>query len=154
MDSQALQDYLYRHIPLTRAMQVEVLEAAPNQVRLAAPLSPNINHRDTVFGGSACAVAIVAAWALLHVRFDTLGVDSRVVIHANTMRYDRPMPGAFTAVAKAPEPASWDRFMRTLERHRRARIALTSTLFYEGAPAGEMSGEFVAIHPESESHPT
>lgn len=153
MDSQALQDYLHRHIPLTRTMQVEVLDAEPDAVRLAAPLAPNINHRDTVFGGSASAVAIVAAWALLYVRFDNLGIDARVVIHANAMRYDRPMPGAFTAVAEAPEPLVWDRFMRTLKRHRRARIALTSTLFYNGAPAGGMSGEFVAIHPEFESPP-
>lgn len=153
MDSQTLQDYLHRYIPLTLAMQVEVLEAAPDQVRLAAPLAPNINHRDTVFGGSACAVAIVAAWALLHVRFEMLGVDARVVIHANTMRYDHPMPGAFTAVAKAPEAAAWDRFMHTLERHRRARIVLVSTLFYDGAQTGEMSGEFVAVNPESKSHP-
>lgn len=150
MDSKTLQDYLNQHIPLTRAMQVEVLEAEPAGVRLAAPLAPNINHRDTVFGGSACAVAVLAAWALLYVRLQTLGLDGRVVIHANTMRYDRPISGTFTAVTVAPEPAAWDRFMRTLERRRRARITITAELFYDGRKAGQMSGEFVAMNAESD----
>jgi thioesterase domain-containing protein len=153
MDSKTLQDYLYQHIPLTRAMQVEVLEAEPAGVRLAAPLAPNINHRDTVFGGSACAVAVLSAWALLYVRLQTLGLDGRVVIHANTMRYDRPISGTFTAVTLAPEPAVWDRFMHTLERRRRARITLTAELFYDGDKAGEMSGQFVAINAENDKDP-
>ena len=49
-------------------MGVEVIEAAWNGVTLRAPLAPNINHRETVFGGSASAVAILAAWAILYVR--------------------------------------------------------------------------------------
>jgi thioesterase domain-containing protein len=154
VNTDALQDYLYQHIPLTRAMQVEVLEAEPAGVRLAAPLGPNINHRDTVFGGSACAVAVLSAWALLHVRLQALGLDGRVVIHANTMRYDRPISGTFTAVTLPPDPAAWDRFMRTLERRRRARITLIAELFYDGRKAGEMSGEFVAMNPETEREPT
>jgi len=35
-------------------------------VLLTAPLAANINHRATVFGGSASAVAILAAWTYLY----------------------------------------------------------------------------------------
>lgn len=147
MDAATLQDYLHRHIPITRAMQVEVVAADPAEVRLAAPLAPNVNHCATAFGGSACAVAILSAWALLHVRLQTLGIDGRAVIRANTMRYERPIAAAFSAVAQAPEPAAWDRFMRTLQRRRIARIALTAALHCDGGKAGEMSGEFVALTP-------
>lgn len=59
-----LEQYLHEHIPLSRAMGVEVQEADWNGVTLRAPLAPNNNHRETVFGGSASAVAILAAWAL------------------------------------------------------------------------------------------
>ena len=48
-------------MPLSQAMQVTVVEASFQQVVLTAPLAPNINHRETVFGGSASAVAILAA---------------------------------------------------------------------------------------------
>jgi hypothetical protein len=49
-------------------MGIEVVVADPTSVMLRAPFAPNINHRETVFGGSASAVTILAAWALLYVR--------------------------------------------------------------------------------------
>lgn len=66
-----LQTYLHAHIPLSGAMQVSVVQAALEGVVLSAPLAPNINHRDTVFGGSASAVASLAAWSLLHTRLSS-----------------------------------------------------------------------------------
>ena len=80
MDQGILRQYLYDHIPLSQAMQVEVLSAQPEGVVLGAPLPPNINHQETIFGGSASAVAILAAWSLLHVRLQHEGVHSRLVI--------------------------------------------------------------------------
>ena len=61
MTPSELQTYLHQHIPLFQAMQVTVVEASLQQVVLTAPVAPNINHRETVFGGSASAVAILAA---------------------------------------------------------------------------------------------
>jgi thioesterase domain-containing protein len=63
MSPAELQDHLHAHILLTRAMQVSVVSFAPRAVVLAAPLEPNINHRDTVFGGSASALAMLPAWS-------------------------------------------------------------------------------------------
>ena len=48
-------------------MGIDVVAAGPDGVTLGAPLEPSINHRDTVFGGSAAAVAILSAWGLLFV---------------------------------------------------------------------------------------
>jgi thioesterase domain-containing protein len=45
-------------------MGVEVVKADWNGVTLRAPLAPTTNHRKTVFGGSASALAILAAWVL------------------------------------------------------------------------------------------
>ncbi|MDL2338661.1 MAG: YiiD C-terminal domain-containing protein, partial [Pseudomonadota bacterium] len=55
-------------------MQVSVVEVSAEQVVLAAPLAPNINHQDTVFGGSASAVAILAAWSMLHTKLTAAGM--------------------------------------------------------------------------------
>lgn len=57
----------------------------------------SINHRDTVFGGSASAVAILSAWALLHTRLAGAGIASRLVIQRNSMSYELPIDGSFTA---------------------------------------------------------
>jgi thioesterase domain-containing protein len=87
-----LEAYLHEHIPLSHAMQVAVVELGPDTVVLRAPLAPNINHRETVFGGSASAVAILAAWSLLHTRLTSAGISARLVIQRNTMSYDLLIP--------------------------------------------------------------
>lgn len=140
-----LQQYLHDHIPLTKAMGVEVVEATAQGVRLAAPLAPNINHRETVFGGSASALAILAAWALLTLRLREEGINGRVVIQRNSMQYLRPIAGHFSATAVVPDVATWQRFTNTLRRRGRARITLTAALNYQGEKAGEFEGDFVAV---------
>src|SRR3989344_2448014 len=94
-------------------MEVTVVEASPHQVVLSAPLAPNINHRETVFGGSASAVAILAAWSMLHLRLSAEGLGSRLVV----------------------------------QRKGLGRIAQASALHYQGQPAGQLVGEFVAFGP-------
>ena len=145
MQSQDIERYLHNHIPLSQAMGVQVLSATPNAVRLAAPLAPNLNHRATVFGGSASALAILAAWTLLHIRLQAEGINARLVIQNNTMRYQKAMAASFHAVALAPETVAWKKFTHTLERKRRARIQTGSMLECEGVRAGELEGEFVAF---------
>jgi len=145
MTPQTLQDYLYAHIPLSKAMAVEVKTANPQGVCLVAPLAPNINHRDTVFGGSASAVAILSAWALLHVSLLDVHIKARLVIQKNRMSYDLPMPGDFSAEASAPPPEKWQRFLATLQKHKRARISIQSILNCNGQKVGEFEGDFVAI---------
>ncbi|MCB1756872.1 MAG: YiiD C-terminal domain-containing protein [Gammaproteobacteria bacterium] len=140
-----LQAYLHEHIPLSGAMAVSVLALDKESVVLKAPLAPNINHRNTVFGGSASALAILAAWSLLHVRLRGEGLDSRLVIQRNTMEYERPMSGAFTASASLVEPQQWQKFIRMLQRKGRARISVSSTLECDGQVAGRLIGEFVAL---------
>lgn len=140
-----LERYLHAHIPLSAAMQVSVEAASPEGVTLGAPLSPNINHRDTVFGGSASALAILSAWSLLHIKLVAGGLETRLVIQRNTMSYERAIVGHFTAHAQAPAAEQWMAFLRMLERKGRARIAVSSTLRFDGQDAGHFEGEFVAL---------
>jgi thioesterase domain-containing protein len=140
-----LQRYLHTHIPLSGAMQVRVISAAPDSVVLSAPLQPNINHRETVFGGSASALAILSAWALLHVRLQAEGVKCRLVIQRNTMEYDLPMQGEFQASSAQEDATEWARFLRLLSRKGTARITVSSVLQSGGTRAGRFSGDFVAI---------
>lgn len=140
-----LEDYLHEHIPLSKAMGVSVVAAGPEEVVLRAPLGPNINHRETVFGGSASAVATLAAWALLHLRLRAEGFSCRLVIQRNTMEYDLPIDGTFTARASVEQVTDWSRFVRMLSRRGKGRVAVVSLLEYNGQVAGRFAGEFVAL---------
>ena len=61
MDKAAIIHYLHTHIPISKAMGVEVVERSEAAITLSAPFAPNINHQGTVFGGSIASVATLAA---------------------------------------------------------------------------------------------
>ena len=141
----SLQEYLHENIPLSKAMGVEVLEATVNGVTLSAPLSPNINHRETVFGGSASSVAILSAWSLLYLRLKNENINSRIVIQRSTMTYESPITDMFTASSVVRDPADWLKFVTTLRRKNRARVYVTSILHCNDKKVGELEGGFVAL---------
>ena len=140
-----IERYLHEQIPLSAAMGVRVAHAAADCVRLTAPLAPNINHSETVFGGSAASVATLAAWALLHLRLTGEGLRARVVIQRSGMEYQRPIPGSFEARCRFADAAAWERFRTLLGRRGRARISLTAELLYRDERMCAFEGEFVAI---------
>lgn len=145
MDANALQKYLHEHIPLSKAMGVEVITASVEGVKLFAPLAPNLNHRETIFGGSASALAILSAWTLLYLKTANEGQKVRVVIQRNSMSYERPILGGFTASSAIHGAASWVRFADTLNRRKRARISVNARLHCEEERVGEFEGDFVAL---------
>ena len=145
MLSSELEQYLHEHIPLSQSMGVSVVSVDIDTVILEAPLGPNINHRETVFGGSASALAILAAWSLLHIRLRAEGIDARLVIQRNTMEYEQPICGEFTARSSLDQIEGWSRFIRILERKGRARVTVLSVLEHSGRVVGRLSGEFVAL---------
>ncbi len=145
MDTRELQQYLHEHIPLSQAMCVEALAATVEGVTLSAPLAPNINHRETVFGGSAAALAILSAWSLLHLRLQEENLNSRLVIHRSAMDYERPITEAFTSSSAIPDETTWLKFMNTLRRKQRARISVIAVLHCKEERVAQFEGEFVAL---------
>ena len=141
----ALESYLHTHIPLTRAMCVQVISIAVDGVTLGAPLAPNTNHHGTAFGGSGATLATLAAWSLLHLRLIAAGVPSDEVIQSSTMDYLTPIHSDFTAVARLENGADWDGFVATLRRRGRARIGIEAELVADDRLAGRFHGRFVAV---------
>lgn len=140
-----IEQYLHRHIPLSAAMGVRVRVATPERVELAAPLAPNINHHDTVFGGSGSAIATLSAWTLVSLRLRQSRVHARLVIQRNSMSYDEPIQGDFTAVCELPDEARWERFLTMIERRGRGRITMNARLVYDARPVASFEGDFVAL---------
>ncbi|NOK60937.1 MAG: thioesterase [Chloroflexi bacterium AL-W] len=128
-----------------RRLGITVHAATVTKVVLSAPLVLNINHRETVFGGSASAVAILSAWTLLHLRLDATGLPHRLVIQENTMSYDKPITDDLRAVCMFDEETIWARFITILTRKRMARIHVTAILECDGDIVGRFAGSFVAL---------
>jgi thioesterase domain-containing protein len=142
---QRVQRYLYQYIPLSAAMGVRVRTARIEHVRLAAPLAPNVNHTETVFGGSAAALATLSAWTLLHLRLEDARLDARLVIQRSRMEYEKPIPGDFEAVCDFGDDSAWERFRTTLARRGRARLTLAAHLVHSTDRVASFEGDFVAL---------
>lgn len=142
---QEIERYLHRHIPISVAMGVRVRVATPKRVELTAPLAPNINHHETLFGGSGAAIATLSAWTLVNVRLRHANVGARLVIQRNAMSYDEPIHGDFCAICEQPDTVSWQRFLAMIERRGRGRITMQARLVYEDRPVASFEGDFVAL---------
>lgn len=143
--AQEVERHLHEQIPLSAAMGVRVLEATGSRVALLAPLAPNVNHVETVFGGSAVAVATLCAWTLLTLRLDEAGLPARVVIQRCAMEYERPITADFEAMCVFQDETTWARFRATLQRHGRARARLSVQLLLALSQMASFEGDFVAL---------
>ena len=140
-----IQAYLYEQIPLSEAMKIRVVEVRNNSVILSAPFKPNINHRSTVFGGSASALAILSAWTLINFRLQNENITTRLVIQKNTMNYEKPIADEFEAVCSLGDREIWNKFIKILRKKHKSRITVESLLQSNGEQVGKFTGVFVAI---------
>lgn len=137
--------YLHKHIPIAAAMGVRVRACDPAGVVLTAPLAANVNHRATVFGGSASAVAILAAWTWLHFALRDAGLECRVVIQRNEMDYQLPIDGDFTAHCVGLDKPAFEKLVRALRRYGKGRVKLEAELRLEDRPVAKFAGDYVAV---------
>lgn len=141
-----LQSYLHQHIPLSASIGVTVARSTKHSLTLTAPLEPNINHRETVFGGSACAVAILTAWSLIHIQIKKHPqINPRIVIQRNSIHYLKPIISDFHATCSLPEVEAWNRFIKGVERKGRGRVELDCILSCDGDKVGYFTGQYVVF---------
>lgn len=145
MNAAELQTYLHGHIPLSKAMQVEVIHATHDLIELAAPLAPNINHRGTAFGGSISTLATLACWSLLRVRTDGMQPAPHLVVRRSSVEYNAPILGEMRARVHFPADADWPALQAIYTSKGRIRIKLEAEVLSGNTVAARLHGEFVAM---------
>ena len=143
-DCAAVEQYLHEQIPISAAMAVTVSAIDP-QVVLAVPLQPNINHRQTGFGGSISTLAILSAWTFVHIRLQPLSKPYRIVIQDNSVEYLQPVTSDFEARCISPPAETWQRFLKILQRKGKSRIKLAAEIYAEDQLVSTFSGNYVAL---------
>lgn len=145
-----LENYLREHIPITSAMGIGVEHASAGRVILSAPISSNINHKNTVFGGSLHAVATLACWSLLYINLLDLHEENvQIVITSSQVEYPAPVVSDFKAECCTPPAVEWERFLKMLHRKGKGRLKLSAKIFEGGQLCVDYTGDFVAIKMKS-----
>ena len=137
-----LERTLHDEIPLSQAMGIRVAGYDGKSLKLAAPLAPNINHMSTAFGGSLYSLAVLCGWGMLYLKLAEAAQHKHIVIQQSDIRYLLPVDHDMQAECHLDD-AAFQRFMRTLRKHDRARLALDVVIKHHGRPAVEFSGRYV-----------
>jgi thioesterase domain-containing protein len=146
MDTKQLESYLHQRIPASALLQIRVKSCSDRKVELFAPLHPNINHKNTVFGGSLSMLAILSGWSLVFMRLaDT---DNEIVIQHSNISYIRPAMTDVTAISRFEAAPQWDRFRRSFDSKGKARISITSDILCDGKLVAVHDGRYVAFNRE------
>ena len=141
-----LENYLHSHIPLSKAMEIKVALASSKQIILTSPLSVNINHQKTAFGGSLHNLATLACWSLVHINLQ--GLEDRgvhIVIAESHIHYHLPIDSDFQAVCDFPLPEQWIKFLNILEAKKKGRIKLNAQIYQNNLLCVSYTGTFVAM---------
>jgi len=137
-----LERTLHDEIPLSLAMGIRVTAYDGISLKLAAPLAPNTNHKNTAFGGSLFSLAVLCGWGIVHLKLTEAELHRQIVIQDADIRYLLPIEQDMQAECSLDEKTLRN-FLHTLKKHDRARLALDVVIKHQGRAAVEFSGRFV-----------
>lgn len=140
-----IEKYLYEHIPITKALGVKAVSFSKVEVKFWAPLSENINHRSSAFGGSISSLLITTCWSYLRLLFDDVDPVPRIVIGRSSTDFLGPVTDDFTSELIIPKNEALDHFFEMYHRFGKARITLKAQIRKSNQLLAEFEGDFVVI---------
>ena len=78
--SQKLSDFFKKNLPITQFMEMDVESYDGKTLILAAPLDPNINDKQTAFGGSLYNASVMACWGMAYLKTQEAGIVCNQVV--------------------------------------------------------------------------
>jgi len=71
-----LEKKIYNEIPMTRLMELKLVNIDDKYFKTSAPLDINVNDKGSAFGGSLSSIAIISSWCLSKLISDELGFEN------------------------------------------------------------------------------
>lgn len=144
MQPEELDDYLHRHIPLSRHMGLRVIEAQAQRLRVYLPLAPNVNPHGTVFGGALAAVGLVSGWMLLYAAFRRAGLEAKLVGKEAQCAFLAPADSDCIAETTC-EPVALDALLARFRTAGHARHALDTVIRVGEREVARHHGVYTAL---------
>ncbi len=133
-----LQAIWYQQIPLSKAMDMRIVDFADNTLTCCASLAPNVNVHGTAFAGSLYAVQALTGWGMMHLQLQLHELDASIVIANGQIDYAKPVAEKIVVSCSF---AGQEAAMDTLQKSGKGRFQLTSKVYLsDGSSAGSFSG--------------
>lgn len=137
--------FIRDHIPLARAMDLQLVTCGPDSLSLRAPLAPNVNDKGCAFGGSLVSLMTLNGWALVEHALRQRGLACDLFVAESSVRYLAPLWQDLRSEARLAGDADWRTFFDTLSARGRARIKVDCVVRgADGQPAATLAARFVA----------
>ena len=134
----SLQTIWHEQIPLSKAMDMQIVSFADNVLTCRASLGPNVNVHGTAFAGSLYAVQALTGWGMVHLQLQLNELDASIVIANGSIDYATPV--AEDIVVQCPF-GEHEAEMGKLKTIGKARFQLAcNVLLDNGSSAGGFSG--------------
>lgn len=137
---EALERAFRELIPISEAIGVKVVSYDQGELVISAPLSKNINHQHSAFGGSLFSVAALAGWGLMQLKLSELELDCNTVVMGGEVKYSRPVYDDLVCHCRLPENA--DEIFKTLEEQHTVTTSMTSTYYCNEKVAMQLEGQY------------
>ncbi len=143
---QEFRHYLYKKIPLTQAMGLQLLEWDEQKLSCQAPLRANINDKGSVFGGSSSALMIIAAWSLIKLVCDKQTITADIVIHKNETHWQKALCSDLFIQASFNKVYDFQSIKQKIKQKKHQRITcLVKLTDKDGIIYGTMLAKYVII---------
>lgn len=143
--AEEINQHLHQQIPMTRQMGILVQSFSTEGVIATAPLEVNINHQQSVFGGSIAALGIVTGFVAIWGNLKLQSIPAELVIQHSETDFSKPGLGDMEARSRKISDTALESFTTSLANSGRARILVTSDIFSGGKLIASNTGTFVAI---------
>ena len=129
MTMQTLIDYLRQNVPLTRQIDISAGQQTESWFELCAPLTPNLNDKQTAFGGTLATLCTLSGWCIVSDICRDAGLKVDIAVTESPIRFLRPVTmDPVAAHAYYPEQATRQAFFQALEEHAKARIEIAARI--------------------------
>jgi len=124
---QALSDFMTQHLPIAQALGIEVDSFSQQQLVLNAPLQPNINDKQSAFGGSIYSVCVMTCWGMVYLHALNNKIDApNIAVGKAEIKYRAPVLSDFQAKCTVPDIEVFDDFISEYWQQGKAKITLRS----------------------------
>lgn len=139
-----LQNVLHTEIPLTKAIGIEVKQFTDLSLTLSAPITNNLNHKCTAFGGSLYSVSVLSGWGLIYLALKQHQLSGHIVIQESNTKFIKPVEKDIIARAAFQSVEQRDKLLAMYRRKGIARITLESDILTDDNTIGvKFKGTYV-----------
>lgn len=140
---ESLEETYHTKIPISKHMGIRVKEYDGMKLTINAPLSNNINHQNSAFGGSLFSVAALAGWGLLQLKMAEENLNCNTVIAGGDVEYTAPVFGDFSCECSFPDKVVYDVFLEKLNNKSRASLQLEPLILCQNKVSMKFNGHYV-----------